>query len=250
MLLGLGLVSWSVGDLILTANPNAPSPGLQDAFYLGFYPVTYVGLMLMMRRQVKRFNVATWLDGAIAGVGAAAICAAFAFHGVLNNAGGGVLAVATNLAYPIGELCCWRWWSGPPSSRVANRPVAADRRGLLAERMGDTFNLFSLDRLDPRRTVGSTLWRGLRRSCSFPARCGCGPRQIPARPRALTPGYLLPGPATRRPRRPVRRDDAASAPSALGLAIATLLVAGISSALSPEPAWLPRTGTARRSPMS
>ena len=49
-------------------------------------------------------NAATWLDGAVAGFGAAAICAAFAFHDVSLSAGGGTASVAFNLAYPIGDV--------------------------------------------------------------------------------------------------------------------------------------------------
>ena len=78
-LLGIGLLSWTIGDLVLTVESaggaTPPTPSLADLFYLCFYPLTYVGLMLLVRRQIKRLRVATWLDGAIAGLGAAAVCA-------------------------------------------------------------------------------------------------------------------------------------------------------------------------------
>lgn len=105
VLLGLGLLAWSLGDVVVAAyNGAPPSPGLSDVFYIAFYPLTYVALMLLMRRQVRRFSVETWLDGAIAGLGAAALCAAFVFQGVLRAAGGSTAAVATNLVYPVGDL--------------------------------------------------------------------------------------------------------------------------------------------------
>ena len=108
LVLGVGLLCWSVGDLAITiealggATPSAPSPA--DAFYLAFFPFAYVAVVLLMRGGTRRLSTPSWLDGAVAGLGAAAICAAFAFPSVHRLAGGGSLSVATNLAYPIGDL--------------------------------------------------------------------------------------------------------------------------------------------------
>ena len=92
VLLGVGLLCWAAGDIVLTVHPVAdvtpPPPSLADAFYVTFYPVTYFALMLLLRSDVKRFSLASWLDGGVAGLGAAAICAAFAFKAVLNHADG------------------------------------------------------------------------------------------------------------------------------------------------------------------
>jgi len=108
IMLGLGLLAWSLGDLVLAiesaGGATPPSPSVADAFYLCFYPITYVALMLLVRRKVGGLNAATWLDGAVAAGGAAAICAAFAFHDVSLSAGGGTASVAVNLAYPIGDV--------------------------------------------------------------------------------------------------------------------------------------------------
>jgi diguanylate cyclase (GGDEF)-like protein len=108
LLLGLGLLCWAVGDVVLTiqslGGATPPSPSLADAFYVMFYPVTYAALMLLLRSQVKRFSLASWLDGAVAGLGAAALCATFAFTSVLHHDGGNTLGVAVNLAYPVGDV--------------------------------------------------------------------------------------------------------------------------------------------------
>ena len=107
LVLGTALVSWSLGDFLLAVESRGgvtPSvPSWADLLYLLFYPLTYIALMLLIRTQVRRFSPATWLDGAIAGLGAAAVCATFAFRSVLHSAGGRPIAVATNLAYPIGD---------------------------------------------------------------------------------------------------------------------------------------------------
>jgi diguanylate cyclase len=104
VLLGLGLLAWAAGDIVLTVASDPPSPSLADAFYVAFYPVTYIGLMLLLRSNVKRFNLASWLDGGVAGLGAAALCATFAFKDVLHHAGGSAAGVAVNLAYPVGDV--------------------------------------------------------------------------------------------------------------------------------------------------
>src|SRR4029077_9114406 len=75
-----------------------------DGFYLAFFPLAYLALGLMVRRESARLVPAIWLDGAVAGLGAAALCAAFAFHGIVHATDGGGAAVATNLAYPVGDV--------------------------------------------------------------------------------------------------------------------------------------------------
>jgi len=57
-----------------------------------------------MRREIKRISPPSWLDGGVAGLGAAALCAAFAFNSIVHTAGGSALGVATDLAYPIGDV--------------------------------------------------------------------------------------------------------------------------------------------------
>jgi len=98
VLLGVGLLFWAAGDVVLTiqslGGATPPSPSIADGFYLTFYPLTYVALMLLLRSSIKRFSLASWLDGAVAGFGAAAVCATFAFKDVLHHAGGSAAGVA------------------------------------------------------------------------------------------------------------------------------------------------------------
>jgi diguanylate cyclase (GGDEF)-like protein len=106
--LGLSLLMWSLGDVVLTieslGGATAPVPSAADAFYLAFFPLAYVAIVLLMRGETRHLSSPSWLDGAIAGMGAAAVCAAFALHDLVHLTGGRPLEVAVNLAYPVGDL--------------------------------------------------------------------------------------------------------------------------------------------------
>ena len=106
--MGLGLLAWSIGDILFTlesrggASPPTPSPA--DAFYLMLYPLAYLAIMLLIRGEIRSFKASVWLDGAVAGLGAAAIVCAFVFDTILSSLSGSPTQVATNIAYPIGDL--------------------------------------------------------------------------------------------------------------------------------------------------
>ena len=105
---GLGLTVWTSGNVVwwLWVRTNAPDafPSVSDALFLAIYPFLYVTLVLLMRRRVPGFHASVWLDGVVGGLGAAAICAAFAFQTILSATGGNAAAVVTNLAYPLADL--------------------------------------------------------------------------------------------------------------------------------------------------
>jgi diguanylate cyclase (GGDEF)-like protein len=147
--LGAGLLSWSLGDVFLTIESlggKTPSvPSLADLFYIGFYPLAYVATVQLLRAAMGRLSRPNWLDGVVAGFGAAAICAAFAFHSILHAAGGSVATAATNLAYPIGDLLLLSLVIGG-TVLLAGRSTFAWfllAAGISLNVIGDTANLFS-----------------------------------------------------------------------------------------------------------
>ncbi|HEY0491930.1 MAG TPA: diguanylate cyclase, partial [Candidatus Dormibacteraeota bacterium] len=147
LVLGAALLAWAIGDALQAwesaGGATPPTPSLVDAFYLGFYPLAYVALVLLLRREVVEFIPATWLDGAVAGLGAAALCAAFAFASVLQSVGGNPLAVVTNLAYPVGDVLLLALAVGGTAILPMRRPpwlLIAAASAINA--VGDTFNLF------------------------------------------------------------------------------------------------------------
>src|SRR5690242_16516366 len=101
--LGLGCVSWALGDFAMTyetlggATPATIS--LANWLWIGFFPLAYVGVMVLMERDVRRLTAANYLDGVIATLVTSAALVAFAFHAIATAAGGGNESVAINLVY-------------------------------------------------------------------------------------------------------------------------------------------------------
>ena len=236
LLLGLGLFCWTGGDIVLTiqslGGATPPSPSLADAFYVAFYPVTYAALMLLLRSQVRRFSLASWLDGAVAGFGAAALCATFAFSAVLHHDRGNATGVAVNLAYPVGDVLLLGLVVGGAAIVSGRRrlPWLLLAVGYVLNSVGDVFNV-----LNSTSFVG-TLFNAIAWPLSILLVSVAVWIRTPApRPTAAEepPGFVLPALA------------AAAALAilfvgslnhvgrvSLALAVATLLVAGVRSALS------------------
>lgn len=237
--LGLGLLAWALGDIALTieslGGASPPVPSVADLFYLAFYPLTYVAAVLFMRSHLRSLGGPSWLDGLIAGLGAAALCAAFAFHEVLHVTGSSRAATITNLAYPSGDLVLFGLVAGglavvPGRAKEVWAILAA---GMSIVAAGDVANLFQAssatsgftnivnDVAWPTGTLIMSVapwWYGHRRL-----------RSTLVRPR----GFLLPGGAATCALAIILFAGIGKVDRvAVGLAAATLVVAGVRSALS------------------
>jgi len=109
LLLGIGMTSFGIGEIYYSLafgdTGNPPIPSLADLFYLLYYPFAYAALVMLARRRIERFSPSTWIDGAIAAVATAAVIAAALFEPIVRSATqGDAAAVATNFAYPVGDL--------------------------------------------------------------------------------------------------------------------------------------------------
>jgi diguanylate cyclase (GGDEF)-like protein len=93
-----------VGFGIVYSDGAVPYVSFADALWLGFYPLSYVGLVLLVRGRARHFHRSTWLDGLVAGLAAAAFSAAIAYDVLITHVGGKPIVVAVNLAYPIADL--------------------------------------------------------------------------------------------------------------------------------------------------
>jgi diguanylate cyclase (GGDEF)-like protein len=241
LMLGLGVLSWSIGDTLLTAESagggTPPVPSLADPFWLGFYPIVYVALVLLMRRHIRKLGPATWLDGAVAGLGAAGVCACFAFNTILHSVGGNAAAatVAIDLAYPIGDVLLLILAVGGtaiiPGKRNPQWLLLAGAIALNA--IGDTFNLFA--------TSGSTSHVGtIFNGIAWPTSILLISISVWMRPGHFNPlasqrtaGFLLPGLGACAGLAILLTDTVHRVtPVAIGLATATLVTVGVRLGLS------------------
>ncbi|MEA2201226.1 MAG: hypothetical protein QOI89_1822 [Solirubrobacteraceae bacterium] len=102
------LLSWTLGEIYYTVAlwtaKSIPVPSPADIGYLGVYPLAFSGLMVLLRERAKRVGLTLWVDGLIAALVVGALGAALVFEEVLRTIGGRPISIATNLAYPLGDL--------------------------------------------------------------------------------------------------------------------------------------------------
>jgi diguanylate cyclase (GGDEF)-like protein len=241
LVLGASLLSWALGDVVLTIESfngaTPPTPSLADAFYLGFFPLAYVAVVLFMRGEVRRINSPSWLDSAVAGLGAASVCAAFAFKSVVSATGGSGLEVATNLAYPVGDLLLLILVVGSTAMLSGRKktPWVLLASGMALNVVGDTFNLLGSSSGDAHvgAVVNGVAWPVsiLVMSMAMWVPGGhANPFSLPK-----PPGFLLPGLAALAGLvvlvvGALDHDQANSV--SVGLATATLAVVGVRLAMS------------------
>jgi diguanylate cyclase (GGDEF)-like protein len=108
LMLALGIGFFAAGDiyytLVIEGSSKPPSPSLSDAAYLLFYVGAYAMIVLLVRNHVRTFHAGVWLDGAIGALAVAAVGAALVLEPVIHTTHGSFASVATNLAYPLGDL--------------------------------------------------------------------------------------------------------------------------------------------------
>ena len=108
MMIGGAIVCWGAAEVYWTVkildDPAPPYPSSADIGYLAFYPLAALGLGLLVRARARELNWQLWMDGAIAGLGTAALGTAFIFDYVADQTSGTSLQVATTLAYPLGDI--------------------------------------------------------------------------------------------------------------------------------------------------
>jgi two-component system, cell cycle response regulator len=108
--MGAGLLSWGLGELYYSLSIEGTSAEAGgsvsgvDVLYLTMYPCFYVALGLLARRHLRDLRASMWLDGLIAGLGAACVAAAWVLPPILQNATGMHSSIVVSLAYPIGDL--------------------------------------------------------------------------------------------------------------------------------------------------
>lgn len=162
-------LAWSVITVALASNcfaelytiaarPEA-YPSLADAGWIAFYPMVYVGIVLLVRRRARSVAGTLWLDGLTASVAAAAFGTAVLLEVVLRSTEGSRSAIATNLAYPIGDVLLLSAVFGVFSLtgwKVERRWLVLGL-GVLATTIADGIYLFQVDTYQEGMAV-DVLW--------------------------------------------------------------------------------------------
>ncbi|HZE05218.1 MAG TPA: methyl-accepting chemotaxis protein [Solirubrobacteraceae bacterium] len=151
--LGLGMALWAIGDFSETYvglhNDSPPTPELANYLWVGFFPLAYVGVMLLMRQEVRKFTAANYLDGVVVTLTCAAAFAAFAFGAIQKAVGDDAVTVAWNLIYPVADILLLLLTLGAAALLPAGRRVRwyLMAAASLANAIGDVCALFdqSLD---------------------------------------------------------------------------------------------------------
>jgi diguanylate cyclase (GGDEF)-like protein len=108
LLVALGVTAWSCGDVFWTLSywsaEDVPYPSPADAGYLLLPPLVLAGLLRLLRGPRGLRSSTLWADGVAAALAIAAVGAALVVAPLLDTLEGNGLVVATNLAYPLGDL--------------------------------------------------------------------------------------------------------------------------------------------------
>ncbi len=109
-LIGLAGVSWAIGNVLYTADPNAASPALNDVLYLGAVPLAAAGLVLVASTHATRAGlVRLVLDGLTVVPATVFISWALVLRSIWQtdtdpSNGYSVAATMTYLAYPLTDI--------------------------------------------------------------------------------------------------------------------------------------------------
>ena len=84
--IGAALLATTCGDILYDFwyGGDPPFPSVADVAYLAFYPLLYVGIVLLLRRRLSTFSASLWLDGLMAATAAGALGAAVLVEVVVN----------------------------------------------------------------------------------------------------------------------------------------------------------------------
>jgi diguanylate cyclase (GGDEF)-like protein len=146
-LIGLGTGAWAAGELtwvlIFAEWAKPPYPSLSDLLYLAMYPLVAAGILVLAVSGSRRLRGAVLLDGAIAGLGAAAIGAAVLGPALSGYSSRDPAAAIVDAAYPLGDMVIV---GGAAAGAVIlgwRRDMALLALGLVSMAVADTAYLYA-----------------------------------------------------------------------------------------------------------
>jgi two-component system cell cycle response regulator len=107
--MGAGLACWSLGETyysLFLEGAGGAGPGVSpaDGMFLAMYPCMYVGLVLLVRANLRELRMSMCLDGLIVALAAAGVAAAVILPPILEGAHGQGASLTIWLAYPVGDI--------------------------------------------------------------------------------------------------------------------------------------------------
>jgi two-component system, cell cycle response regulator len=102
--ISIALACWTFGEVWYAAFEPETYPSIADLGYIAFYPLLYVGIVLLLRSRARTIGDMLWLDGTTAALAAGAFGAAVIFELVADVTQGSTSVVVTNLSYPLGDV--------------------------------------------------------------------------------------------------------------------------------------------------
>ena len=96
-----GQLAWSI---LYAQLEEPPFPSIADPFWLAFYPFMLFAFAGLIRNRIRSRRSGALIDGLIGAFAVSTVYAAVVLDAVLSTLEGGRLGIATNLAYPIGDL--------------------------------------------------------------------------------------------------------------------------------------------------
>jgi hypothetical protein len=102
---GAGLACWAAGDtwwtLFYENEAHPPFPSVADAFWLAWYPLTAIGIALLIRHHVTTFHLHRWMDGLAMMLIVLTPCAALFLAPAAEASAQDALGTIVVLSYPI-----------------------------------------------------------------------------------------------------------------------------------------------------
>ncbi|MFZ0180684.1 MAG: EAL domain-containing protein [Candidatus Dormiibacterota bacterium] len=106
--LAAGLLLFTAGSVLWTSWVQffypVPYPSIADVCFLAFFFMAFIGIGLLVRETLPKTARTIWVDALIAALGVAAVEAMLVIGPIWQASKGDFGTVATNIAYPIGDL--------------------------------------------------------------------------------------------------------------------------------------------------
>ena len=106
ILVAAGLGCWALGDTIWSLrfhDAEPPFTSVSDGFWLAWYPLVVVGLALLVRDRVPRFELHRWIDGIVVMLIVATPWVALFFEPIAERSSARATEDAIEFAYVLGD---------------------------------------------------------------------------------------------------------------------------------------------------